>query len=50
MTSRSEALKRYVSGWFNYFGYSQSYAEVVELDQGLRRDEVALATRSRKGH
>jgi RNA-directed DNA polymerase len=77
MTARIEALKRYVSGWLNYFGHSQSYAEVVELDQWLRRrvrlgywkqwqrprtrrrhllalgitrDEVKLATRSRKGH
>jgi RNA-directed DNA polymerase len=37
MTSRLEALKRYVSGWLNYFGHSQSYAEVVEWDQWLRR-------------
>jgi RNA-directed DNA polymerase len=77
MTARIEALKRYVSGWLNYFGHSQSYAEVVELDQWLRRrvrlcywkqwqrprtrrrhllalgitrDEVKLATRSRKWH
>jgi RNA-directed DNA polymerase len=77
MTSRIEALKRYVSGWLNYFGHSRSYAEVVELDQWLRRrvrlcywkqwkrprtrrrhllalgisrDEVKLATRSRKGY
>ena len=31
LTSRLEALKREVSGWLNDFGYSQSYAEVVEL-------------------
>jgi RNA-directed DNA polymerase len=77
MKVRIEALKRYVSGWLNYFGHSHSYAEVVELDQWLRRrvrlcywkqwkrprtrrrhllalgisrDEVILATRSRKGY
>ena len=77
MKVRTEALKRYVSGWFNYFGHSHSYADVVELDQWLRRrvrlcywkqwkrprtrrrhllalgisrDEVKLATRSRKGY
>lgn len=77
MTFRIEALKRYVSGWLNYFGHSHSYAEVVELDGWLRRrvrlcywkqwkrprtrrrhllalgiprDEVKLATRSRKGY
>jgi RNA-directed DNA polymerase len=37
MTSRIEALKRYVSGWLNAFGHSQSSAEVVEWDQWLRR-------------
>jgi len=36
-TSRLEALKREVSGWRNDFGYSHRYAEVVELDQWLRR-------------
>jgi RNA-directed DNA polymerase len=77
MTARIAALKRSVSGWLNDFGHSHSYAEVVELDQWLRRrvrlgywkqwprprtrrrhllalgitrDEVTLATRSRKGH
>jgi RNA-directed DNA polymerase len=77
MKVRIEALKRYVSGWLNYFGHSHSYAEVVELDQWLRRrvrlcywkqwkrprtrrrhllalgisrDDVKLATRSRKGY
>ena len=77
MESRIEALKRYVSGWLNYFGHSRSYAELVELDQWLRRrvrlcywkqwkrprtrrrhllalgisrDDVKLATRSRKGY
>jgi RNA-directed DNA polymerase len=37
MTARIEALKRYVAGWLNSFGHSQSSAEVVELDQWLRR-------------
>ena len=77
MQIRIEALKRYVSGWLNDFGHSQSDAEVVELDQWLRRrvrlcywkqwkrprtrrrhrlalgrsrDQVTLATRSRKGY
>jgi RNA-directed DNA polymerase len=77
MKVRTEALKRYVSGWLNYFGHRHSYADVVELDQWLRRrvrlcywkqwkrprtrrrhllalgisrDEVKLATRSRKGY
>lgn len=77
MRFRIQALQRYVTGWLNYFGHSHSYAEVVELDQWLRRrvrlcywkqwkrprtrrrhllalriprDEVKLATRSRKGY
>jgi RNA-directed DNA polymerase len=77
MKARIKALKRYVSGWLNYFGHSRSYAQVVELDQWLRRrvrlcywkqwkrprtrrrhllalgiprDQVKLATRSRKGY
>ncbi len=64
-------------GWMNYFGHSRSYAQLLELDQWLRRrvrlcywkdwkrprtrrrhllalgipkDEVKLATRSRKGY
>lgn len=77
MTTRLAALKRYGTGWLQYFGHSRSYAEVVELDQwrrrrvrlcdwkqwkrprtrrrpllalGIPRDEVHLATRSRKGY
>lgn len=77
MPARLAALKRYVTGWLQYFGHSHSYAAVVELDQWLRRrvrlcywkqwkrprtrrrhllalgiprDEVHLATRSRKGY
>jgi RNA-directed DNA polymerase len=37
MRTRITALKRYVSGWLNYYGHSRSYAELVELDQWLRR-------------
>jgi RNA-directed DNA polymerase len=36
-TARLEALQRDVSGWLIYFGHSQSYAEMIELDQWLRR-------------
>lgn len=77
MTARLATLKRYVTGWLQYFGHSRSYTEVVALDQWLRRrvrlcywkqwkrprtrrrhllalgiprDEVHLATRSRKGY
>ena len=37
MRTRIVALKRYVIGWLNYYGISRSYAELVELDQWLRR-------------
>src|SRR5262249_33429300 len=30
-------LRRYVVGWLNYFGISQAYRVVPELDQWLRR-------------
>jgi len=77
MRQRIGALRRYVVGWMNYFGHSRSYAQLLELDQWLRRrmrlcywkdwkrprtrrrhllalgipkDEVKLATRSRKGY
>jgi len=30
-------LRRYVVGWLNYFGISQAYREIPELDQWLRR-------------
>jgi RNA-directed DNA polymerase len=76
MRQRIRTLRRYVVGWMNYFGHSRSYAQMLELDQWLRRrvrlcywkdwkrprtrrrhllalgipkDEVKLATRSRKG-
>jgi len=77
MRQRLEALRRYVVGWLNYFGHSRSYAQLLQLDQWLRRrvrlcywkdwkrprtrrrhllalgisrDDVKLATRSRKGY
>ena len=75
--SRTQALRRYVAGWLNYYGHSRSYSQLLELDKWLRRrvrlcywkqwkrprtrrrhllalgiprDEVKLATRSRKGY
>jgi hypothetical protein len=30
-------LQRYVVGWLNYFGISQAYREIPEMDQWLRR-------------
>ena len=30
-------LRRYVVGWLNYFGISQAYREIPQLDQWLRR-------------
>ena len=77
MPSRILILRRYVTGWLNYFGHSRTYQEMVELDHWLRRrvrlcfwkswkrprtrrrhllalgiprDQVKLATRSRKGY
>jgi len=77
MRQRIPVLRRYVVGWLNYYGYSRSYTQLLELDQWLRRrvrlcywkqwkrprtrrrhllalgiprDEVKLATRSRKGY
>jgi RNA-directed DNA polymerase len=77
MRSRLLALRQYVVGWLNYFGHSRSYAQLLELDQWLRRrvrlcywkdwkrprtrrrhllalgiskDDVKLASRSRKGY
>ncbi len=77
MRQRIPILRRYVTGWLNYFGHSHSYSQLLELDQWLRRrvrlcywkqwkrprprrrrllalgiskDEVKLATRSRKGY
>ena len=37
MRSRLLALRRYVTGWLNYFGHSHSYAQLLQLDQWLRR-------------
>ncbi len=77
MRQRIPVLRRYVTGWLNYYGHSRSYSQLLELDQWLRRrvrlcywkqwkrprtrrrhllalgiprDEVKLATRSRKGY
>ncbi len=36
MTFRIRVLRRYVTGWLNYFGHSHSYNELLELDQWLR--------------
>ena len=30
-------LRRYVVGWLNYFGISQAYREIPEMDKWLRR-------------
>ena len=30
-------LRRYVQGWMNYFGISHTYAQVLELDEWIRR-------------
>ena len=35
--ARLDALRRYVVGWLNYFGYRRSYTQLRELDQWLRR-------------
>ncbi len=37
MRARLFTLRRYVVGWLNYFGHSRSYAQLLELDQWLRR-------------
>jgi len=77
MRQRIPILRRYVTGWLNYYGHSYSYSQLLELDQWLRRrvrlcywkqwkrprtrrrhllalgiskDDVKLATRSRKGY
>jgi len=77
MRQRIPVLRRYVTGWLNYYGHSRSYTQLLELDQWLRRrvrlcywkqwkrprtrrrhllalgiskDDVKLATRSRKGY
>jgi RNA-directed DNA polymerase len=77
MPSRINVLRRYVTGWLNYFGHSRTYQAMDDLDHWLRRrvcmcfwktwkrprtrrrhllalgiprDQVKLATRSRKGY
>ena len=72
-----DELKRYVTGWLNYFGISHTYTALLELDEwvrrrvrlyhwkqwkqprtrrrhllalGIPREEVHMATRSRKGY
>lgn len=30
-------LRRYVTGWMNYFGISHTFAQVRELDEWIRR-------------
>lgn len=37
MTERLERLNRYLRGWMNYFGISQYYRPIEELDGWLRR-------------
>lgn len=32
-----DELRRYVTGWSNYFGISHTYREVLELDEWMRR-------------
>jgi RNA-directed DNA polymerase len=70
-------LRRYATGWLNYFGLSHAYSALLELDEwvrrrvrlyywkqwkqprtrrrhllalGIPREEVHMATRSRKGY
>jgi RNA-directed DNA polymerase len=37
MAERFERLNRYLRGWMNYFGISQHYTPIEELDKWLRR-------------
>ena len=37
MAERIERLNRYLGGWMNYFGISQHYSPIEELDGWLRR-------------
>ncbi|WP_420717253.1 group II intron maturase-specific domain-containing protein [Leptolyngbya sp. NK1-12] len=37
MAERFERLNRYLRGWMNYFGISQHYTSIEELDGWLRR-------------
>ena len=72
-----DELRRYVTGWINYFGISHTYTGLLELEEwvrrrvrlyywkqwkrpgtrrrhllalGIAREEVHMATRSRKGY
>ena len=72
-----DELRRYITGWLNYFGISHTYTALLELDEwvrrrvrlyywkqwkqprtrrrhllalGIPREEVHMATRSRKGY
>jgi len=72
-----DELRRYVTGWLNYFGISHTYTGLLELEEwvrrrvrlyywkqwkrpgtrrrhllalGIAREEVHMATRSRKGY
>jgi len=72
-----DELRRYLTGWLNYFGISHTYTALLELDEwvrrrvrlyywkqwkqprtrrrhllalGIPREEVHMATRSRKGY
>ncbi len=33
----TDELRRYVTGWLNYFGISETYSQVVELSEWVRR-------------
>jgi RNA-directed DNA polymerase len=37
MGERIQRLNRYLRGWMNYFGISQHYSPIEELDGWLRR-------------
>lgn len=37
MECRLQYIKRYLRSWFGYFGVSQCYRPIQELDEGLRR-------------
>ena len=38
----TDELRRYVTGWMNYFGISQTYAAVLEVDEWSLDDHVAF--------
>ena len=37
MWQRIPVLRRYVTGWLNYYGHSRSYSQLLKFDQWLRR-------------